>query len=132
MSPNGNIPGLNSYGNYNNHANAPPSDFDLDSFINTDGGDYFPNTEAGPPGNADTNFPAFGSNSMDFDFGAFEAAANQSLFGGEDGNDAVSDSGGRIVESVSSAATSPADAGGETGHEEREKTTRKKRRISSD
>ncbi|KAF2140682.1 uncharacterized protein K452DRAFT_309798 [Aplosporella prunicola CBS 121167] len=132
MSPNGNIPGLNSYGNYNNHANAPPSDFDLDSFINTDAGDYFQNTGAGPTGSADTNFPAFGSSNMDFDFGAFEAATNQNLFGGEDGNDAVSESGGRIVESVSSAATSPADAGAETGREEREKTPRKKRRISSD
>ncbi|KAF2087563.1 hypothetical protein K490DRAFT_11203, partial [Saccharata proteae CBS 121410] len=134
MSPNGSIPGMSgaNYGtNSNGSGNAPPSDFDLDSYINTDAS-YFADPNTGD-GAADPNFDDQG---MDFDFGGlldhnaagFGDGQESNLFGldgagsgvgvgagvgvggaegvgGEGGN---YDGGGRIVESVSSEATSPA------------------------
>lgn len=135
ISPGGSVPGMTAYPNYNSQANAPPSDFDLDTFIHTDPDGYF--ADAAPAATSahdDSNMTALPTdNNVDFDFGNFDnnvsfSPANggqQNLFG-NDGTSDIENGGGRIVESVaSSGPNSPDDLDVST----EPKSPRKKRKT---
>lgn len=140
ISPGGSIPGLSQYPNYNSQANNPPSDFDLDTFIHTDGPDHY-FSEAAPAAitvNDDTNMTSIPADSnFDFDFSNVDNnvsfsppnAAHHSLFGNDGASDEAENGGGRIVESMSSSGpNSPIGIGEELSTTE-PKSPRKKRKT---
>ncbi|KAK0662688.1 Heat shock factor protein 2 [Lasiodiplodia hormozganensis] len=132
MSPGGSIPGW-----YNSHANAPPNDFDLDTYIHTDGDNYFTDAAPTATGVHDDHMPSLPTDdNFDFDFGNVDnnvsfspANPTQSLFGHETASDGAENGGGRIVESVpSSGPNSPAENGDKDGLT-KPKSPRKKRKT---
>ncbi|KAK7612905.1 hypothetical protein BKA81DRAFT_378449 [Phyllosticta paracitricarpa] len=135
MSPHGSIPGLASYdASLNGQGNAPPSDFDLDSYIDTDADNYFGDTTSANNG---TNFtPLPNDENSDFDFGSFGAdltgAQHQdaSLFGTDSPSD-MAQNGGGVVESIPSEGATPPETEVVNGDKEpaEPKSPRKKRKT---
>ena len=131
LSPNGTIPGLADDGYpFNANSIGNPGEWDLNSFIQPD--DYFPNTAGDPVNAPDTALPNgdidFGD--VDFNFGYDDADKADTSAGNND--DIFGDDFGSLphgkVESVSSAATSPATTvRGEDG--DRDGSASKKRRV---
>ncbi|EKG15969.1 Heat shock factor (HSF)-type DNA-binding protein [Macrophomina phaseolina MS6] len=139
ISPGGSIPGMTHYSSYNNQANAPPSDFDLDSFIHTDPDNYFPEgAPAATATNDDSNIaPIHVDNNFDFDFGnvdnsmSFSPAshAQQNLFGNDGASEEAENGGGRIVESMSSSGPNSPEENGDRQATTEPKSPRKKRKT---
>ena len=127
LSPTGSIPGLNTLPGDGNNL-GPPSDLDLNSFISND--DYFTGSNNNiDPGNNLFDPSDFGMDfggpdntefgtTGEFDFGAGDNPSGLDENGWSEGplvGGQTPDGRGRIVESVSSEATSPAATG--TGDE---------------
>ncbi|KAK8220968.1 hypothetical protein IWZ01DRAFT_425971 [Phyllosticta capitalensis] len=135
MSPHGAIPGVGSYdASLNGQANAPPSDFDLDSYIHTEPDNYFGDTTAT---NGTSNFtPLANDDNADFDFGSFSAdlgaqTQDGSLFGTDSPTD-VMQSGGGVVESIPSEGATPSETDAVNADKESAaapKSPRKKRKT---
>ncbi|OJD30083.1 heat shock transcription factor [Diplodia corticola] len=137
ISPGGSIPGMTSFPNYGNHPNAPSSDFDIGSFIHTDGDNYFTDTAPGATGTHDDHMASLPTDSdFNFDFGNVDnnmsfspANPGHSLFDNDGASDGAENGGGRIVESISSSGpNSPAENGDKSGLS-KPRSPRKKRKT---
>lgn len=137
LSPSGTIPGLavngtNGGSYYNGNLGVSDFELELNSFVNSD--DYFP-PQPNPAGSTDLDLP-----DLNFDLADTGDLPHGALFGSSDGIDGIDcsnetgqqcglgASSGSRIESVSSAATSPANTVEENFGEEATRSPKRRRK----